>query len=341
LALDGCADASKALNIDEQRIPVRVTRVATREYVHTITGSGLVVADRTVQLAFKTGGIIAALAANEGDKVGKGQLLARLDLAENRASAQMSEAALAKARRDAERTRALFDDGVATEEQLQDATTALEVARSNREIAVFNLKHSTIRAPDNGRIQRRLAEKGELIAPGQPVYVFGCTSRAWMVRIGVSDRDIVLLREGAPATVVLDAHPGHELAATVSELAAAADPASGTFEVELELAATDLTLLPGMVARLRIEARDRRQVPFIPFSAVTEGHGRKAHIFVADETSKRARRVEIEVLAIVGGEVAVAGGIDAHSLVVTEGSAYLQDADAIRIVSAASTGGDL
>jgi RND family efflux transporter MFP subunit len=336
-ASESCHD-SQAAPPDSERVPVRVARAETRPYVHSIDSSGVLSADRTVQLAFKTGGIIAAIYVDEGDNVRKGQKLARLDLGEIRASAQKAKAGLAKAERDVERARALFEDGVATQEQLQDAATAVDVARSNDEIASFNLQHSTIRAPEQGRILRRLAEPGELTGPSRPIFTFGSTRHAWVVRVGVTDRDIVRLRRGDPAKVTFDAFPDEKMQAAVSDLAAAADPLSGTFDVELEIDKTKTALLPGMVAQVRIHAGAPEQLPFIPFAALTEGRGRRAYVFVADEERGRVEKVEVELAAIVDDHVAVAGGVDADSLVVTDGSAYLKDDDAITIVEANAAG---
>jgi RND family efflux transporter MFP subunit len=161
-----------------------------------------------------------------------------------------------------------------------------------------------------------------------------------VIRVGVTDRDIVRLRRGDTATVTFDAHPGEPIDARVADLAAAANPKSGTFDVELELeiADTEKQLLAGMVARVEIKAGPSQRLPVVPFAALTEGRGDRAFVFVADEAEERAHRVEISLAAVVGTDVVVAGGLEAGSLVVLDGSAYLQDQDAIEITGVVGAG---
>ena len=78
-------------------------------------------------------------------------------------------------------------------------------------------------------------EENEMAGPGYPVFLFGSTAGNWIVRINVTDRDRVRLHAGDTAVIRLDAFPGESFPAEVSELANAADPYTGTFEVELML----------------------------------------------------------------------------------------------------------
>ncbi|MBN1961342.1 MAG: efflux RND transporter periplasmic adaptor subunit [Deltaproteobacteria bacterium] len=333
ILMPSCSSSVQADETKSSGVPVRVQQAVNKDYVQTIVGSGVVEADHTINLSFKTGGVIAKLKVKEGDTVVKGQILGQLDLAEISSSAQMAAAGLAKAERDLKRVQALYNDGVATIEQLQDATTNLEVMRSKNDIAIFNLQHSTIRAPSNGRILRRLAEVGELTSPGRPIFIFGATGRAFFVRVAVTDRDIVALSLGDKAEVFLDAYPLQQFFATISELAAAADPVSGTFAVELEMQASDVTLLQGMIARVSIKTKTVQHLPFIPFEALTEGNGKQAYVFIVDKKTDKVHRTQIEIAAIVGNEVVISQGLSAGSLVVTEGSAYLRDQENIKIVA--------
>ena len=102
-----------------------------------------------------------------------------------------------KARRDLERGRRLRVDEVATEEQVENLTTAYNVARANLRTARFNAQFARIEAPADGIVFERLVEGGELVQPGQPVVVLGATGSGWVVRIGLADRDAVRIEPGA------------------------------------------------------------------------------------------------------------------------------------------------
>src|SRR5690606_10473773 len=107
----------------------------------------------------------------------------------------------------------------------------LEVLRTNAAVAAatlqevqFNRDHATINAPDDGVVLRKFAEERELVQTGEPVLLMGPRSGGYIVRTGLSDRDVVKLRLGDPATISLDAWPGRILKGKVVEIPGAADP---------------------------------------------------------------------------------------------------------------------
>ena len=104
------------------------------------------------RLSFKVGGPIARLYADEGDRVRSGQLLAELASDEIDAAVRQAEAALEKARRDAERMERLYRDSVVTLAQFQDAQTGFDVAESAHTSATFNQRYARITAPAGGRV---------------------------------------------------------------------------------------------------------------------------------------------------------------------------------------------
>ena len=88
--------------------------------------------------------------------------MAQLDLSEIEAHSDQARAAFEKAGRDLARVKKLYDDNVTTLEQLQNATTAFEIASSQVRVAEFNLHHSSIFAPVNGKILKRFVNNTNL-----------------------------------------------------------------------------------------------------------------------------------------------------------------------------------
>ena len=176
-----------------------------------------------IRLAFKVGGIVERVHVDAGETVRKGQLLADLKRTEIDAAVSQAAEAAEKARRDLERGRRLRADEVATEEQVENLTTAYNVAQSNLQAARFNAQYARIEAPVDGIVFERLVEGGELVQPGQPVVVLGSTDSGWVVRIGLADRDVMRVATGMIADVTFDAYPGKAFQGTVSRIGAAAD----------------------------------------------------------------------------------------------------------------------
>jgi len=137
--------------------------------------------------------------------------------------------------------------------------------------------------------------------------------------------------------VRLDALPDAKLDGKVTEIASAADRASGMFGIEVAVARrTELPLKSGLVAKLTIvpaSASNGSRV-YVPIGAIVEGDGRNARLFVLDQD--RARSRDIEVAFIEGSIVALASGVDAGEQVITDGALYLEDGERVAIFKSTS-----
>jgi RND family efflux transporter MFP subunit len=253
-----------------------------------------------------------------------------LNLSEISARYNNARNALQKAERDLERVSSLYRDRAATLEQFQNAGTAEEVARSNMEIARFNLDHSVIRAPYKGKILKRLAEVNEVIGPGHPVFLFGSTENQWVVRTGVPERDAVRLELEDPGEVRFDAYPGQIFQAEVSEISQAVDPASGTIEVELEIRSRNIRLMSGFVALVDVFPEKKDRCLLIPVDALVDSEGLRGYVFVPD--GNKARKIEVRIMHLFPDRVAVVPDSVIPGRVITTGSGYLSDGMSIKIV---------
>jgi RND family efflux transporter MFP subunit len=290
----------------------------------------MIVSSSEIRLSFKTGGIIGFIEAEEGVRVRKGDILAVLNLSEMEAQFNQVKNGYEKALRDLARVKNLFVDSAATLEQMQDAETALNVAKANLDVVEFNLAHSKISAPDNGIVLKRLAEPGEVISPGVPVFLFGSEGRFWKIKTGLADKDFVRLQPGDSAKVSLDAYPDEEFRALVSQISESANPMTGTYEIELDLLHTDYKLASGFIANLEIYPTRKKFYSFIPIEAIIQAEGQRGYVFVVDD-SMIARRQEVKVDAMFGDEAALSGWLGEATTVVTEGAAYLTEGDRVEI----------
>jgi RND family efflux transporter MFP subunit len=289
-----------------------------------------------IRLAFKVGGVVDAVRVESGDVVSKGQLLAALKRAEVDASVTQAREAVDKARRDLDRARQLRLDEVATEEQVQDLTTAYNVARSNLAATSFNASFARIEAPADGIVFERMVEAGELVQPGQPVVVLGSTASGWVVRAGLADRDAVRMETGAPAQVTFDAFPGRTFPGKVTRVGAAADRVTGTFEIEIEVQPDGARFARGLVAKVTLPLAPLPDVgpttTVVPVTALVEANGREAIVFVLDRERNLARRKAVALGPLLGEQVVVTAGLAAGEAVITDGAAWLTDGRAVRVV---------
>ncbi len=310
-------------------IPVRLAAVQTGGATQTVEATGTLSTSEELELGFKIGGVVARVLVQEGQTVRAGQPLAALDLREIDAQLAKARTALAKAKRDQARARNLYQDSVATLENVQDATTAVELAQSDYTTAAFNQRYAAIVAPTDGVILRKQAAAGELVSAGQPIIVMGSASSGSIVRVGVPDRDAVRLRLGDPAVVTFSAYPDREFAGRVSEIPAAANPLTGTYAVEVRLAEAP-GMPTGLIGNVRIRPRADGVARSIPIEALVEADGNRAVVYTVERDV--ARRRDIAIAAINERQVAVTAGLEDASAVVSAGGVYLSDGAKVKVV---------
>jgi RND family efflux transporter MFP subunit len=326
--------------------PVRAVSVATAQSVpldRTLHAVGLLTPKDEARLAFKAGGVIDSITVEEGQPVQAGQTLAVLKQAEIGATVEQAREAADKARRDLERGRALLADGVTTEEAVQDLTTAYHVALAVQRGADFNAAHSRIEAAADGVVLRKLAEANEVVQAGQTVLVVGGAKRGWVVRIGLADRDVVRTHLGDSARVEFDAWPGQSFAGRVSNISSAADSATGTFTVEVQVepdapgvAAPRMAaphFVQGLVAKVALSGESEGAVQVIPLQALVEANDKEAGVFILDPSAKTVRRLTIQIGRISGTSIEVLNGLPPGAQVVTDGAAFLENGDIVRIAA--------
>jgi RND family efflux transporter MFP subunit len=148
------------------------------------------------------------------------------------------------------------------------------------------------------------------------------------------DRDVVRANIDDDATVTFDAFPGREFAGRVARIASSADPQTGTFEVEVELANGDARFARGLVAKVALTlaaAAGDTERTVVPLTAVVEANGASATIYVLDVGAGVARRRQVTVGSIVGERVTVIAGLEPGEQVITDGAAWLTDGRAVRV----------
>ncbi|MBO6904727.1 MAG: efflux RND transporter periplasmic adaptor subunit, partial [Parvibaculum sp.] len=199
----------------------------------------------------------------------------------------------------------------------------------------FNRTLSRITAPADGTVLARMAEPNEIVSPGEPILTVSQGGGGFIMKAGLADRDVARIRIGAEARVTLDAFPGRKIAGTVRRIAAASEARTGTFEVEITLAETPEGTASGFIGEARIDPADASGTPVlaIPATAILEGHGATANVYLVDEKTMTVTQKRIGIGRVSGDEVIVEQGLEEGDRVVSAGAPYLREGAKIRIVT--------
>lgn len=327
----GCGRENEKV-VNDNRIPVKTEKVVQQKISLPIHTSGKISATTEAKLSFKIGGIIQKIFVREGQFVRKGTLLAQLDQSEIDANVEQAKNGFDKATRDFNRVQNLYNEKVVTLEQFQNAETGLNIARSNLQIAEFNQKHTKIYAPANGKILKKLSEENELTNAGYPLFFFGSENAGWILRVGVTDRDILKITIGDSATVVLDAYSNVKFDARVTEVGQSANPYNGTYEVEITLDSENYKIISGFIAKANIYPSLAADYYLVPIESINEADKTSGFVYSPEENNS-VRKMLVTLGPIINGRVAVTSGLDGVKKVITSGSEYLTKESLIKVVN--------
>jgi HlyD family secretion protein len=260
--------------------------------VIAINSTGVVEPTLTVELKSKASGEIIELPIEEGDMVKKGTLIARLDqkTAKNefdqaQADLEVAQVSLSQAEKQLQRQKQMYQRGLISELDYENAVLAYEQANSNLvrakttlEDAKEKLSDTIIKSPIDGIVLQKLVEKGQIIASGISAVTGGTAiamvadmSRAY-VKTSVDEVDIGQIEPNQKATVIAETYPDREFRGEVLRIhpLAKVEQNVTTFDVTIEVDNSEGLLMAGMNASVEIIAGFRENVLLVPREALTD-----------------------------------------------------------------------
>lgn len=282
---------------------------------------GVEAAQRAV-LSAKVTGVIDAIKTAPGAVVSLGQVLATIDAREIKARLDQAEAAKEQAQKDFARVERLLQSGSSTRQEFDAATTRLRTAEAGLVEARTMMQYTSIVAPFDGVVTRKLVEVGDLATPGKPLLEMENSSLLRFV-CEIPEALVDRIQMGRELPVRVDA-AGAALSGKVSEIAPSASAGSRTFLVKLDLPSAD-KLRAGQFGRVRVPVQER-PVVVVPLGAVVR-RGQVESVFVVSDGIARLRLVKTG--RAIDGKVEILSGLSGEELVVTSDPSLLTDGAAV------------
>ena len=303
----GCSSADRVPPVAPETVSgVAVIVAQSKTVPDSLEAVGTVRAAQTTQIASQTMGNIIETRAQEGDRVQGGQILAVIDDSQPRAAVEQSAAAVTAAQKEAssaeselalaestlKRYQQLFDKKSISPQEFDEIKTRSQAAEARRDMARAgeaqaaaaltqsrtSLGNTQIRAPFAGVVTEKKTDAGAFASPGMPLFTMEDT-RSYRLEAMVDEGDIRLVRVGEAVPVLVDSMGGAEFRGRVAQIVPAADPASRSFLVKIELPA-DARFRSGLFGRARFP-RGARSALLIPRTTIIE-RGQLRGVFVID-----------------------------------------------------------
>jgi RND family efflux transporter MFP subunit len=342
---------------------VETTRVRRGHVSQMLTVVGNLIGEQTVDVVPRTGGRLIAMNVKLGDRVRRGQVLAKVEDREiveqvrqaeashkvGEATIRQREADLNLAQTNVERSRNLFGRQLLPKQTLDDAearytsaVAALDLARAQlaqsdarlQELRI-NLANTNVVSPVDGFVARRNLDVGAFASNNQPVASVVDISSLRLIA-NVVEKDLKAVTVGDRATVAVDAFPGEKFSGRIARVSPVLDPATRTATMEVEITNGDGRLKPGMYARVDLTVEDKDNVLVVPKIAVVDSQGERGVYQASEDNKAKFKPVKI---GIENNETAeILEGLSEGEVIISTGAGALRRDDQLMIAGQPASG---
>ena len=329
----GCSSSGGAEDGPSRRAgqvtPVAAAQVLPRDLVRTVAVTGPLEPIRSVAVNAMAAGTVTRMLVEEGSRVAPGQLLAELDSRELAAQLERAEAVLARAQADHDRAQQLRSRELNSDADLDAARSAFATARADAELWRTRLEFTRITAPVAGVVTAKRIERGGAVSANDEMFVIADDAQL-VVRVQVSELDVVKLEPGRSVDVQIDAYPGVRVEGRIRRIFPSADRVSRLVPVEVALgrAPRGVSPRPGFLARVEFAVESRRGALAVPTAAVSVVDG-ASFVYLIQADTLLSRPVQLGLTT--AGWVEVTRGLERGDRVVTSGHLNLRPGAAVRI----------
>ncbi|NRB83633.1 MAG: efflux RND transporter periplasmic adaptor subunit [Winogradskyella sp.] len=310
--------------------------------------SGTAETDKIINLSFRNTGMITQFDIKLGQKVKRGQLLAKLDnvqsrLAYEQAITQLNsaESQMNTAKLSLNRTRSLFEKGSASLSDFESAKNAYKTAQESFQsakrgvgIQQDQINYGYIYAPEDGVIASVNSEIDETVSPGQAVATLNAGSDM-EITLGIPESVINGVKENMNVDVDFASLPGKEFKASVTEVSPAVDANSATYPVRVRVTNPSEEIKSGMAANVTFDFGKRNGTNttlVIPANAVGEdSNGRFVFLIETDGDHLKVKKHGVDIGNLTSEGFEVKSGLSAGQKIATAGLQTLLDGQEVKL----------
>ena len=339
--LMGCEEPP--VSIEPVVRPVKIMVIEGQTASNIFEYPGKVSPSQESYMAFEVEGRITSFPVKEGQRVRKGNILAKLDPRDFEARYAAELARLRQAKAEYRRYAALYESRNTSLSELQIKQRLFEVQKAVVRVAQKALNDTKLVAPFSGRIAKKLVKDFQNVQAKEAVLILQDNS-SLEVLINVPERDWVDVNPGISMKEIttstkpmfeITSIPNRKFPAWVKELATTADPETRTFEVTFGFdPPRDVTILPGMTARVILTPQGehvRSRGFVLPASAIVPDESGGAYVWLVNPDSMTVQRQPVMVANFSGKtEIEITAGLTTGNWIATTGVHHLREGMKVR-----------
>jgi membrane fusion protein (multidrug efflux system) len=301
-------------------------------FTHYIDIQGNVDTKQNLIIYPEYSGVLTQVYVKSGQKVNKGQILARIDDGglSNQLAQMETQATLTKTT--FERQKNLWDKKIGSEIQFLQAKTNYEAQMKAVAQMKAQLGKTIVKAPFSGVIDEVITEKGQVVGPGQQLMRIVNLSDMY-VSANVPESFIGKIKNGAIVDVEVKS-TGKTYKGKVRQIGNYINPNNRNFSIEVAVPNSDNLLRPNQVAVLKIEDYKKANAILVPESIVTENAVGEKIIYTVDTSGKEPKAIKktIVVGLTSGANIEVKSGLNKGEQIIIEGARSVQNGDIVEII---------
>lgn len=332
--LDSVIEASS----DNDNIPlITALKVESQDFVHFIELQGDVTTRQNVLVYPEVAGRMVKVNVEEGDKVKKGEILAKIDDGGLSNRLIQMKAQLALAETTYERQKRLWDQEIGSEIQFLQSKTNYESQKAAVEQMQSQLGKFYIRAPFTGVVDDVIKDQGTVVSPGGPgSEVFRVINLSNMyIEASVPESYITSVTKGKEVKVFFPVL-NETIKSTVKETGNYINPNNRSFTVEIPVSNNKGNVKPNLTARVHINDYRNKAALLIPQSTISENAEGEQYAYIVTDISKdniaTAKKTIITTGKTQGDFVEVLSGIESGQSIIVEGARSVKEGQQVKIL---------
>jgi len=316
---------------EEFAIPVKTATVGAKTISNGLTATGEFAGWEEVTLVAESQGSIQYLNVEEGQKIRKGQIIAKVDAVSLSSQLSSANSAFAKAEKDVARYERLLEVGAVSQSALEDVRIQRENARAN--IAQINqqLSFTTVKSPIDGVVNKLMVEETSFVMPGNNIAEIVQIDRLKII-VNVAEDNLSKIKEGQQVSVKTDVYPLETFKGKVSNISVKAD-ASRKFQVTIEVDNTEENQLrAGLFAEVNFDAlkTNEQDAMVIPREAIV-GSLQNPSVYIIKDSTVTLQKIKVG--SVINGDVIILDGLKNGQQIVTKGIINLTEGTKIKITN--------